>query len=340
MNLAYRIYSLTTKIRNKVGYRTLKTAVATPLSMFIAQSLGVSNVATAGILTMLCIQPSRRRSFEIASERFLGCLLAIVFSALFFEVFGYSAVVLSVLLMFFIPTTIFFKIERGIFTSTVITLNIYLFENFNLDFITNQLYLIIIGIGTGFLINLYMPSLEKNLDQFRKSVEVRFLIIFRQISRIIKDKETIWQRTEIPELKSLLGDATDLAKRDKENRMYGKNHSYTDYFQMRTHQFELLQRMLVLLDKLPRKVEISGEVALFIEELGEKVHTEDTALLYLDKLQVLKEKFKQIELPKSYQDFEAKSVLFQLLQEIEHFLSAKRDLMQPQETNKKSLKQN
>ncbi|MGO3183876.1 MAG: aromatic acid exporter family protein [Aequorivita sp.] len=339
MNLTYRLYSLTNKIRNKVGYRTIKTAVATPLSMFIAQSLGVNNVATAGILTMLCIQPSRRRSFETASDRFLACLLAIGFSAVFFEVFGYSAVVLSVLLMVFIPTTLFFKIESGILTSTVITLNIYLFENFNLSFVSNQLYLIVIGIGTGFLINLYMPSLEKKLDQLRKSVEVRFLIILRQIAKILRHGETVWLRSEIAELEDLLEEATDLAKRDKENRLYGNDHSYSDYFQMRQYQFELMQRMLILIDKLPRKAEISIEVASFIEELSEKIDTDDTASFYLEKLQVLEESFKETELPKSYQAFETKSIILQLLQEFEHFLSVKRNLMQPKEKEKKTEKE-
>lgn len=336
MKLTYRFYSLVAQVRNKVGYRTLKTAIATPLSMAIAQSLGVSNVATAGILTMLCIQPSRRRSFETAADRFLACLLAIAFSAVFFEVFGYSAVVLSVLLMVFIPTTIFFKIERGIFTSTVITLNIYLFESFNLNFITNQLYLIIIGIGTGFLINLYMPSLDKKLDQLKKSIEVRFLIIFRQISRIIKGEEKyVWHRSEIEELEDLFEEATELVKRDRENRMYGKKHSYSDYFQMRKYQFELLKGVLVLIDKLPSKAEINTEVALFIDDLSQAVHTDDTAIFYLDELKILKEKFKQIELPKDYKDFEAKSILFQLLQEIERYLNVKRNLMQPEEKKKK-----
>lgn len=338
MNLTYRLYNIANKIKNQVGYRTIKTAVATPLSMAIAQSLGVSNVATAGILTMLCIQPSRRRSFETASDRFLACLLAIAFSALFFEVFGYSAIVLSILLMVFIPTTILFKIEKGIFTSTVITLNIYLFESFNLSFISNQLYLIVIGIGIGFLVNLYMPSLEKKLDQLRKSVEVRFLIIFRQISEIMKNEERLWLRKEIVELENLLEIAEELSKRDKENRLSGKNHSYSEYFQMRKQQFYLLKRMLVLVDKLPKKAQISAEVALFLDELGEKVHTDDTAIFYLDKLKILKEKFKQIELPKSYEDFETKSVLFQLLQEIERYLSLKRNLMQPEEKNEKTLK--
>ena len=339
MNLTYRLYRFTNKVREKVGYRTLKTAIATPLSMAIAQSFGVSNVATAGILAMLCIQPSRRRSLRTAADRFLACLLAIGFSAAFFEVFGYSAVVLSVLLMVFIPTTIFFKIESGIFTSTVITLNIYLFENFNLDFISNQLYLIIIGIGTGFIVNLYMPSLDKKLENIKKSVEVRFLIIFRQISRLLKKENTNWLRSEIEELEELFEEANQLAKRDRENQIHGANHSYSEYFLMRRQQFQLLKEMLLLIDNLPEKEKVNTELAIFIDKLGEAVHTDDTARAYLKELHILKENFKQVELPKTYQDFEAKSVLFQLLQEIERYLNLKINLMQPEEEVAKPIAQ-
>lgn len=334
MNLTYRLYRFTNRVRQKVGYRTLKTAIATPLSMAIAQSLGVSNVATAGILAMLCIQPSRRRSLRTAADRFLACLLAIGFSAAFFEVFGYSAVVLSILLMVFIPTTIFFKIETGIFTSTVITLNIYLFENFNLDFISNQLYLIIIGIGTGFIVNLYMPSLDKKLENLKKSVEVRFLIIFRQISKLIKKEETDWHRSEIEELEKLFNEANELAKRDRENQIDGTNHSYSEYFQMRQQQFRLLREMLDLIDELPEKEKVNNKLAVFIDKLGEAVHTDDTARAFLKELHVLKDDFKQVDLPKTYQDFEAKSVLFHLLKVIERYLSLKINLMEPEEAEK------
>lgn len=334
MNLTYHLYRFTNKVRQKIGYRTLKTAIATPLSMAIAQSLGVSNVATAGILAMLCIQPSRRRSLRTAADRFLACLLAIVFSAAFFEVFGYSAVVLSVLLMVFIPTTIFFKIETGIFTSTVITLNIYLFENFNLDFISNQLYLIIIGIGTGFIVNLYMPSLDKKLENLKKSVEVRFLIIFRQLSKLIRKEDINWQRSEINELEKLFEEASELAKRDRENQIDGTNHSYSEYFRMRQQQFQLLREMLILIDELPEKEKVNNKLAVFIDKLGEAVHTDDTARAFLKELHVLKDNFKQVELPKTYQDFEAKSVLFQLLQVIERYLNLKINLMEPTEAIK------
>ncbi len=338
MNITYRFYRLTSVLRSKIGYRTLKTAVATPLSMAIAQALGVSNVATAGILTMLCIQPSRRKSFETASHRFLACLLAIAFSAVFFEIFGYSAIVLAILLMVFIPTTIFFKIERGIFTSTVITLNIYLFEKLNIHFITNQLYLIVIGIGVGFLVNLYMPSLDKQLENLKKSVEVRFKIIFLQIAQMIKMEDIHWDKKEIEELETLFTQSSELVMRDRENRMLNDKHSYYEYFQMRRHQFDILQEILILVERLSREVRISSDIALFIDNLGKDVHTEDTASYHLKELNKLKQQFKNSKPPKTYEGFEARSVLFQLLFEIERYLSVKQNLMQPEKRKRRRLR--
>src|SRR5699024_8228711 len=117
--------------------------------------------------------------------RFLACLLSILFSAIFFELLGYSAIVLSLLLAVFIPTTIFLKIEKGIMTSTVITLNIYAFGTVKTGFIYNQLILIVIGIVTGILINLYMRSLDKQLKSLQNKVEYNFRIVLGENARYI-----------------------------------------------------------------------------------------------------------------------------------------------------------
>ncbi len=68
----------------KIGYRTIKTAVGTPIAISIAQFLELENFVTAGILTMLCIQPSRKQSVDSAWNRFAASILASLFSFFFF----------------------------------------------------------------------------------------------------------------------------------------------------------------------------------------------------------------------------------------------------------------
>src|SRR5699024_9876019 len=173
-----------------------------------------------------CIQPSRKKSVETALHRFLACILAILFSAVFFELLGYSALVLALLLAVFIPSTIFLKIEKGIMTSTVITLNIYTFENVNMGFIYNQLLLIIIGIGTGLLVNLYMPSLDKQMKALQSSIEEKFQVILLEIAQFIREETMDWDGKEITELEDLFTQAEGLVERDKENHMLRDKHSY------------------------------------------------------------------------------------------------------------------
>lgn len=67
-----------------IGYRTIKTAVGTAVSILIAQKLGLDNFASAGILTILCIQVTKKKSLRTAWDRFLACVLAMPFAALFF----------------------------------------------------------------------------------------------------------------------------------------------------------------------------------------------------------------------------------------------------------------
>ncbi|WP_231572532.1 aromatic acid exporter family protein, partial [Halobacillus sp. BBL2006] len=64
----------------KIGYRTIKTAIGTPFAIWVAQMLQLDNFASAGILTILCIQITRKRSFLSAWHRFSACIVAMVFS--------------------------------------------------------------------------------------------------------------------------------------------------------------------------------------------------------------------------------------------------------------------
>ena len=307
----------------KIGYRTIKTAIATPIAILVAQLFSVTNVASAGILTILCIQQSRKKSVETAWHRFVACILAIIFSVAFFELFSYSPLVLGMLLAVFIPTTVFLKIEKGIMTSTVITLNLYAFGTIKLDFLYDQFLLIIIGIGTGLLVNLYMPSLDKPLKRKQKQLEDHFQIILYEIALYIREQHMDWDGKEITTVEEILNEAEELVERDKENHLLRDEHSFANYFRMREKQFELLQQMLPLVTRLPKRDDISERIAGFFEKLSEAVHPGNTAILFLDELQEIRKEFKKEDLPTTQEEFETRASLFQLLYDIEEYLILK-----------------
>lgn len=314
----------------KIGYRTIKTAIATPIAISIAQLFNVANVASAGILTILCIQPSRKKSVESAWHRFIACILAIIFSVVFFELFSYSPLVLGILLAVFIPTTLLLKIEKGIMTSTVITLNLYAFGSIKVDFLIDQFLLIIIGIGTGLLVNLYMPSLDKQLKAKQKELEDNFQVILLEIALYIREKNMDWDGKEITKVEEILNEAEELVERDRENHLLRDERSFEYYFIMRKKQFDLLQQMLPLVTRLPKRDDISERIAGFFEKLSEAVHPGNTAVLFLDELKDIRDEFNREDLPTTQDEFETRASLYQLLYDIEEYLTLKSRFKKPE----------
>jgi uncharacterized membrane protein YgaE (UPF0421/DUF939 family) len=308
----------------KIGYRTLKTALGTPIAIFIAQLLTLDNYISAGILTILCIQVTRKRSMRSAWTRFAACLLAMGFSFLIFETIGYHPLSIGILLILFIPTTVKLGITEGIVTSSVIILHLYGSESITLELIINEVVLISVGIGTALIFNLYMPSLETELKKMQQKVESNFRTILIEIAHYLDTGDEGWAGKEFTETQDVLEKAKGIANRDVENHLLRNHHPYYHYFQMRTKQFEILERMLPLISRVSNVNEQSKEMATFFSQLADGIHPGNTAILFLNQLKEMRNEFRAGELPKTREEFEARASLFTLLNEIEQYLIIKR----------------
>ncbi|WP_269748522.1 aromatic acid exporter family protein [Robertmurraya korlensis] len=101
-------------MKYKIGLRTVKTAIAVSLAITISQYFKLEFYATCAIITILCVQTSKKKSLNSATSRFFACMLSIPFTYLFFEWIGFYPMVIGLLLLFFIPTTVILKINEGV----------------------------------------------------------------------------------------------------------------------------------------------------------------------------------------------------------------------------------
>ncbi|MCY8490540.1 aromatic acid exporter family protein [Bacillus atrophaeus] len=307
----------------KIGYRTLKTALGTALAIYLAQLLHLQNFASAGIITILCIQITQKRSLQASWARFAACCLAILFSCLFFELIGYHPFVIGALLLLFIPTTVVLKINEGIVTSSVIILHLYMSGGITFGFVWNEVQLITIGIGVALLMNLYMPSLERKLLAYQKKIEDNFAVIFAEIERYLLTGEQDWTGKEIPETHQLIHEAKNLAYRDVQNYILRHENFYYHYFKMREKQFEIIERLLPKITSISITVEQGKIIAAFIQDLREAIHPGNTAHKFLKRLCEMRKEFEEMPLPVSREEFEARAALFHLLGEMEQYLVIK-----------------
>ncbi|WCK52334.1 aromatic acid exporter family protein [Aneurinibacillus sp. Ricciae_BoGa-3] len=308
----------------KIGYRTLKTALGTFVSIAVAQAFALQFASSAGILTILCIQVTKKRSLKHAYSRFFACLLGLVFGFVVFNLFGYHPIGFFVLFLFFIPLLVRLRIQQGFVTSSVILFHLYTVQHFTLHFLYNELSIMGIGIGTALLLNSYMPNMDRELRIYQQKIEDHFSIILKEMAVYLRNHESLWSGKELIETEVLLNQAKSLAIRNVENHLLRNEDLYYRYFSMREEQFDLIKRMVPLVSSLSVSLPQSEIIASFLDQLSENIHPGNTAYLYLDQINQMKREFEESKLPETREEFETRANLFYLLHEMERYLTFKR----------------
>lgn len=307
----------------KIGYRTVKTALGTTISVMLAQFLQLDNYVSAGIITVLCIKVTKKKSLESSWERLLACTLAIIFSFVFFEGLAYHPLIIGLMLIVFIPTTVLVKATEGIVTSVVIIFHLYHAEKMTLQLIGNEFLLIFIGIGVALIMNLYMPSVERKLKDFQQQVEGNFAAIFREIELYLIVEDRQWDGSEIIKTAELINEAKIIAFRDVENHFLRLKNTYYHYFEMREQQFEIIERVIPLITSIHISVEQSKIIADFVQDLRMHIHPGNTAHKFLAQLAEMRQTFENMELPQTREEFEVRAALYQFVREMERYLMIK-----------------
>ncbi|WP_124726983.1 aromatic acid exporter family protein [Staphylospora marina] len=310
----------------KIGVRAIKTAVGTALSIAVAEWLGLRFYVSAGMITILVIQPSRRRSLQTAWERLVACLLGIALSGLVFESIGYHPMAITLLLLALIPISLAIKAKEGMVAAAVIVFHFYSLKTFNWDVVLNELALVGIGIGFGMLVNFWMPRLDKELKAYQEKIEANFRNILREFAAYLRQPDRHWDGRELVETARLLQEAKELALRDYENRLHHTESDFYRYFEMRQRQFEILVRIAPSVSSI-QSCCVQGEVvAGFLERLAEAVHPGNTASVFLEELENIRKKFRASPLPATREEFETRASLLYFVKEMRRYLIIKRDL--------------
>ncbi len=309
--------------RFSIGYRTLKTAAGAAIAIYIAQLLQLDYFVSAGILAILCIQPTKKKSIRAAFSRFIASLIGIVYAFVFFEGIAYHPVVLGIMILLFIPVLVSLRFSDGFISSTVILMHIYDSQNMTFDLLLNEIILMAVGFGTALAVNVYMPSIENKLDEYRNEIETLYSTIFKEVANYLRQGESAWTGAELMESEKLVKKAKALAYQDVENHVTRLENKYYRYFDMREQQLDIIERILPKITELPIEVGQSHLVAEFLEDLAAHVHSGNTASQYLDKLDAVKADFAKMPLPDNHQKFIAMATLYQVIEEMESYLEIK-----------------
>lgn len=308
-----------------IGYRTLKTAIGASLAIAIAQFFNLDFYTSAGILTILCVQPTKKKSLHAVFIRIVAISIALSLSYLFFGILGYNPIVMALMLLIYIPTLVYFKVTEAFVSSAVIIFHIYSVGNFTTDLLWNELCLMTIGFTIGLLVNMYMPDIQSQLKAYQIEIEHLYSKIFEEIAKYLRDGDTLWDGKELVEADKVLNKAKALAFSEVENHLTRKKNGYYLYFDMREKQLEIIERVLPKITTLPVIVQQAEIVAVFMDEISKKVHSGNTASLFREKLEEVKNEFAKMPLPDTHEKFLAMASLYQFIEEMDAYLIIKQN---------------
>ncbi len=176
----------------KVNYlQLIKIAAGSCIAILIAGWLGLNYSASAGIITLLSIQNTKKETFLIAGKRFLSFLISVGIAWISFQLLGFHAFSFGFFLLIFAGVCYLLGLEGGISMNAVLTTHYLIEESITIYWISNELFLFLIGTGIGILLNLYFPQNTQAIrkDQVKIEEEIKQLLKHMSNTIFLKSEE-------------------------------------------------------------------------------------------------------------------------------------------------------
>lgn len=315
-----------------VGIRVIKTALASILAIVVAQTVGAMNPLGAGLLAILGVDVTRKRSIKTVSARFFASIIGLLVSSPLFGILGFKVWVLALYILISFPIIVRLQFKGGITTSAVTVFHVYALDRLTLSGVLNEVLLLTVGLGAATIVNLlYMPNEEYKLVQIKQEVDTYFSLIFTQIGNNLRDVTYLWDGWEVMEAEKKIKVGLAVAAKALENRLLriddiDMEEQWISYFYMRKGQLENVQSMLHLLSQVYQSFPQCYLVADVFEQLSMDVKAPHYTGRTEQLLKALNEQFLMMELPVTREEFEVRATVLQVIRELQQYLKiAKKD---------------
>ncbi|MCT4631154.1 MAG: aromatic acid exporter family protein [Firmicutes bacterium] len=311
---------------NIVGYRTLKTAIGAVIGIAVAQYLNLDYSVSAGIIVMLSIQNTKRKSIRLAWQRLLTFFIAMSMSTILFTVLGHHVAIFGLFIIFFTPILVRMGMTMSLIINSVLVSHLYLSDTITWGVLGNELALMLIGLCVGVGANMYMPNMEHKVIRLQKDIEAELKAMLVSFSLALKNQCEIDECQDhdmIKEAEKLISMGMYKADVFLNNYVSVDNTYYMSYMDMCENMFHIIKHM----DRHFKTFIISREEAEILAEFTIKVSESlfdfATAGKDLEELSRLKRRFKEKDLPKTREEFEDRSILLQFLYDLEEIINIK-----------------
>lgn len=314
----------------KLDYiKIVKVAAGAGIAITLAGQMGLKYSTSAGIIALLSIQDTKRETIRVMIRRVSSFLLSVFLSAACFRLVGYNPLAITIFLLPFSAFCILLGMQDGISVNTVLVTHFLAERSMMAADIRNELLLLVIGAGTGVLLNLYIPGKEKQIRKVQREIEELMRRILGSMAERLAGTEPRWETEPyLGQLEEKLAQGEKSAFEDMENQLLSETQYFIRYMNMRKMQSLILERIYRNINYLNSFPSQSAQIAVLMGQISLSFREYNNALGLLAGLYEVKLSMREQQLPKDREEFENRAVLYQILLELEHFLILKKEFVQ------------
>lgn len=312
--------------RRKMAIKVLKIAVGSCMAVAVAQFFELPYATSAGIVTLLTVQNTRRDTIRLAAERLLSFLLSVLLVFVCFRYIGkLEWVNYGVYIFLMVHVCYFFGWENTISVNAVMGTHYLLTPDYSLNFAASELAVIAIGTALALLMNWHMPSNLKILREDIRKAEDDMQQVLQELACYLEGKldgAHIW--LDLDQLEQSIHRGLERAHEHAHNTLSEEDHYYIEYMEMRLQQCALLQAIrhrVWKIDGMPEQAKIISD---YLRYLAPYVHEKNIPDRQSADLQQVFDQMKQQPLPESRDEFESRAILYHVLLDLEDFLFVKK----------------
>lgn len=308
--------------------RSVKIAVAALTAIALAGELGLKYSATAGIITVLSIQNTKRETLKSAGNRGLAFLCALALSGVCFALMGYTLWAFAAYLFLFALLCLTVGWGEAIAMDSVLITHFLTERSMAPELLLNEALLFLIGTGLGILVNLHLHRREEAFRELSDEVDSQMKgIIHRMSCWLPKEDKSDYGPGCFEKLEKALEEAGLCAAANYNNAVLQNSTYELDYVKMREQQSVILKEIYANIKRIAYLPEQAQQVAELFGRIERDYHRDNTVEGLLEELEMLLARMKEQELPETREEFEARAILFYILMQIGKLLELKRDFM-------------
>lgn len=326
-------------MNRQVILNTIKISIAAIVSILIAQYLHLEFAISTGIIAILSIQSTKKETIQTAFVRFIAFISALLIAYISFSIFGIGLFGFIVYLVLFLFLCQYCGWYSAMAVNSVLVSHFLVFKDMQLSHILNEVYIFIIGVSSGIVINLHLKKDSYYINILIEQADLKIKNILEAIAMYII---SIGQEGSIEllfsELSDVVREAENIAKQNFQNQFGFRDRYDIQYIEMRKRQKQTLIEMFELVKTMKTTPTTAQKISQFLCLIENEYHKENRVLTLLEKFRILDMKMKSVPLPISREEFEDRAKLFILLRKIEKFLKIKYDFMKEQSYSKNKKK--